>query len=207
MGGGEGSQHSQSVEASFMHIPGLKIAIPATPRDAFGLFKTAVRDNNPVLFFEHRQLKRNKITEEIPNDPNFTLSLGEAAIRRRGAHVTIVSYAFMVGKCLAAAEQLAAQGIEAEVIDLRTLAPWDKPAVVASVARTGHLVVVSEDCKTGGVGAEIAASVIEEAFSSLKAPVQRVCYPDMIVPGTVYGESLFLIEPKDIIDGVHRVLR
>src|SRR5262245_14118619 len=206
MGGGEGSQHSQSVEASFMHIPGLKIAIPATPADAVGLFRTAVRDDNPVLFFEHRQLKRSKKTDEVPLDPDFLVPLGKAAIRRRGADATIVTYAYMLEKSLAAAEQLAGQGIEAEVIDLRSLAPWDKQTVLDSVGRTGRLIVVSEDCKTGGVGAEIAATVSEDGFRSLKAPIQRVCYPDMIVPGTVYGESLFMIEAKDIVNGVQRTV-
>ena len=200
MGGGEGSQHSQSVEATFMHIPGLKVAIPSTPADALGLFRAAVRDNNPVLFFEHRQLKRSKAAEEVPLDPDFTVPLGEAVIRRRGKDLTIVTYAYMVQKCLAAADQLSGQGIDAEVIDLRSLLPWDKQAVLNSVGRTGRLVVVSEDCKTGGVAAEIAATVSEEGFSSLRAPVQRVCYPDMIVPGTVYGESLFMIDVKDIVD-------
>ena len=207
MGGGEGSQHSQSVEASFMHIPGLKIAIPATPTDALGLFRAAVRDDNPVLFFEHRQLKRSKKTEEVPVDPDFMVPLGEAAIRRRGGHVTIVTYAYMLEKCLTAAEQLAAHEIDAEVIDLRSLAPWDNHTVLDSVARTGRLVVVSEDCKTGGVGAEIAATVSEDGFPWLKAPIQRVCYPDMIVPGTVYGESLFMIEVKDIVAGVRRTMQ
>jgi acetoin:2,6-dichlorophenolindophenol oxidoreductase subunit beta len=207
MGGGEGSQHSQSVEAGFMHIPGLKIAIPATPADALGLFKAAVRDDNPVLFFEHRQLKRSKKTEEVPVDPDFVVPLGQAAIKRRGGHVTIVTYAYMLEKCLAAANQLAGQGIEAEVIDLRSLSPWDKQTVLNSVSRTGRLVLVSEDCKTGGVGAEIAATVTEEGFFSLKAPIQRVCYPDMIVPGTVYGESLFMIEVKDVVDGVRRTMQ
>jgi pyruvate dehydrogenase E1 component beta subunit len=207
MGGGEGSQHSQSVEASFMHIPGLKIAIPATATDALGLFRAAVRDDNPVLFFEHRQLKRSRKTEEVPLDPDFVVPLGAAAIRRRGAHVTIVTYAYMLEKCLAAAEVLAGRGIEAEVIDLRSLSPWDKQTVLDSVGRTGRLVVVSEDCKTGGVGAEIAATVAEEAFSSLKAPIQRVCYPDMIVPGTVYGESLFIIEAGNIGDSVRKTMQ
>lgn len=199
MGGGEGSQHSQSVEATFMHIPGLKIAIPSTPPDAVGLFRTAVRDNNPVLFFEHRQLKRSKAAEEVPLDPDFMVPLGQAVVRRSGTDLTLVTYAYMVQKCLAAADQLAGHGIEAEVIDLRSLLPWDKEAVLKSVARTGRLIVVSEDCKTAGVGAEIAATVSEEGFSSLKAPVQRVCYPDMIVPGTVHGESLFMIDVKDIV--------
>ncbi len=207
MGGGEGTQHSQSVEASFMHVPGLKIAIPGTPRDALGLFRAAVRDNNPVLFFEHRQLKRSKESEEIPRDPDFTIPLGQAAVRRAGKDVTIVTYAYMVHKCLAAAEQLIQEGIDAEVIDLRTLLPWDSQTVLASVARTGRLVVVSEDCKTAGVSAEIAATVAEKGFSSLKAPIQRVCYPDMIIPGTVYGESFFMIEVKDVIDGVHKTMQ
>ncbi|HWP56992.1 MAG TPA: transketolase C-terminal domain-containing protein [Candidatus Acidoferrales bacterium] len=198
MGGGEGSQHSQSVEATFMHIPGLKIAIPATPADAAGLFRSAVRDDNPVLFFEHRQLKRSKASAPVPLDPDFTVPLGEAAIRRRGRDLTIVTYAYMVQKCLAAAAELAAGGVEAEVIDLRSLLPWDKKTVLDSVARTGRLLVVSEDCKTAGAGAEIAATVAEEGFSSLRAPIRRLCYPDMIVPGTVYGESLFMIDAKEI---------
>lgn len=207
MGGGEGTQHSQSVEASFMHIPGLKITIPATPRDALGLFRAAVRDNNPVLFFEHQQLKSTKEPEEVPLDVDFTVSLGEAAVRRRGDRMTIVTYGYMVRKCLAAAEQAATRGIEAEVIDLRSLLPWDKQTVLASVRRTGRLIVVSEDCKTAGVGAEIAATVSEEAYAALRAPIQRVCYPDMVVPGTLYGESLFMIGVEQVVDAIHRALR
>jgi pyruvate/2-oxoglutarate/acetoin dehydrogenase E1 component len=206
MGGGEGSQHSQSVEATFMHIPGLKIAIPSTPADALGLFRTAVRDNNPVLFFEHRQLKRSKAVDEVPLDPDFMVPLGQAVIRRPGQDLTIVTYAYMVRKGLTAAEQLAANGIDAEVIDLRSLLPWDKQTVLDSVRRTGRLIVVSEDCKTSGVGAEIAATVLEEAFSSLRAPVQRVCYPDMIVPGTVHGESLFMIDVKEIVAAARKTM-
>jgi acetoin:2,6-dichlorophenolindophenol oxidoreductase subunit beta len=207
MGGGEGTQHSQSVEATFMHIPGLKIAMPATPADAFGMFRAALRDNNPVLFFEHRQLKRSKQTDEVPVDADFIVPLGEAAVRRRGGNVTIVTYGLMLQKCLAAAEELAREGIDAEVIDLRSLLPWDQQTVFQSVAKTGRLVIVSEDCKTGGVGAEIAATVGEKAFSSLKAPIQRVSYPDMIIPGTVYGESLFLIGPQDVIGGVRKTMQ
>lgn len=206
MGGGAGSQHAQSVEASFMHVPGLKIAIPATPSDACGLFRSAVRDNNPVLFFEHRELRRSRTEEEVSTSADFVVPFGQAAVRRPGKDVTIVTYAYMVQKCLAAGEQLMQRGVDAEVIDLRTLLPWDSQTVLASVARTGRLVVVSEDCKTAGVGAEIAATVAEKGFPALKAPIQRVCYPDMIVPGTVYGESLFMIEVKNIVDGVQKAM-
>jgi pyruvate/2-oxoglutarate/acetoin dehydrogenase E1 component len=120
--------------------------------------------------------------------------------------LTIVTYAYMVQKCLAAADQLAGERIEAEVIDLRSLLPWDKKTVLDSVARTGRMLVVSEDCKTAGVGAEITATVSEEGFASLRAPIQRVCYPDMIVPGTVHGESLFMLEVKDIVSAARRAL-
>lgn len=206
MGGGAGTQHAQSVEATFMHVPGLKIAIPSTPTDALGLFRAAVRDDNPVLFFEHREIKRDSAREDVPLEPAFAVPFGKAAVRRSGTDVTLVSYGYMAHKCFAAAEELATRGMSAEVIDLRTVLPWDRDAVVNSVRRTGRLVVVTEDCRRAGVGAEIAATVGELAFPSLKAPIQRVTYPDMPVPGTLYAESLFLIQVDDILNAVDRLV-
>ncbi len=189
------SHHSQSLEAWFMHTPGLHVAVPSTPHDAKGLLKTAMRGNNPVFFVEHKLLYPVKGT--IP-DEDYTVPFGVADVKREGKDVTIVATLYMVHKALAAAERLAAEGINAEVLDPRTLAPLDKTAIVKSVKKTGRLVIVSEDCKTAGVSAEIAAIVAEEALDYLDAPIKRVAEPDTPIPFSPSMEQ-FVIPNEDSI--------
>lgn len=165
------AQHSQSIETIFMHIPGIKVAIPSTPRDVYGLFKTALTGDDPVIFFEHKMLYGMK--GEVPVE-EFYIPFGKADIKREGGDVTIVATSRMVHESLKAADKLAEEGIDCEVIDLRTLVPWDKEAVLASVKKTGRLVTVHETWRSCGWGAEIAACVSEEAFDYLDAPVLRV---------------------------------
>lgn len=186
-GGGTGaaSQHSQSLEAMYCHVPGLKVVVPSTPGDAKGLLKSAVRDNNPVIFLEQKLLYNTK--GPVP-EGEYTIPLGKAEIRRKGSDVTLISYGRMVQMCLNVAEWLALDGISAEVLDLRTLSPLDTDAINASVCRTGRAVVVHESVQFGGFGGEIVSSIMEgEAFGYLRSPVKRVggrfcpipCSPEM----------------------------
>ena len=186
-----GPFHSQNPEMYFVHTPGLKVVCPATAYDAKGLIKAAVRDNNPVLFFEHKFLYR-RIKEEVPED-DYVVPLGQAAVKREGKHLTMVSYAAMVYTCLEAAEQLAKEdGLECEVVDLRTLLPLDKAAILASLKKTNRMLVVHEDTRTGGIAGEIAAIVMEEAFEDLDAPLVRVTSLDTPVPYSPPLEEYFL---------------
>lgn len=180
-GGGRcyGATHSQSLEAWFLHAPGLKVVAPSTPADAKGLLLAAIRDDNPVLFVEHKLLYAT--VGEVP-DGDDALPLGRAAVRRQGSDVTVVSYSHSVLLALEAAAQLAERGVSAEVVDLRTLAPMDVDTVLASVRKTGRLVCVEEGARTGGVGAEIAARVAEEAYEYLDAPIRRVAAIDAPLP-------------------------
>ncbi len=165
------SQHSQSLEAWFVHVPGLLVAMPSTPADAKGLLVSALRDPNPVLFLEHKLLYPSK--GPVPEE-QYAIPFGLAEVKRPGKDATIVATGLMVGRALAAADALAAEGIEAEVIDPRTLVPLDTAAIIASVKKTGRLVIVHEAVKRGGVGGEIAAVIAEEAFDYLDAPIKRV---------------------------------
>lgn len=201
VGGGYGAHHSQSLEAWFTHVPGLKVVAPYTAADAKGLLKTSIRDNNPVLFLEHRGLYWSR-GEDLAADE--IIPLGQAVIRRAGKHVTILAVSKMVGTALKAAEKLAMEGIEAEVIDPRTLAPLDLDTIVASVRRTGHLVIAHEAVETGGIGAEIATRVQEVAFRELAAPVLRVGAPFTPVPTSIVLEKAFVPDVGQIIDAVHR---
>jgi len=180
-GGGRSNaaQHSQSLEAWFVHVPGLKVVCPSTPHDAKGLLKTCIRDENPIVFIEHKLLYFMK--GEVPAE-EYTIPLKEAVIRRKGEHITIVSYSYMVLKCLEAAKRLEAEGVSAEVIDLRTLKPLDIETVLSSVRKTHRLLVVHEACLTGGFGGEISAQVTERAFDELDAPVARVGALDSPIP-------------------------
>jgi 2-oxoisovalerate dehydrogenase E1 component beta subunit len=175
-----GPFHSSNPEMYFAHTPGLKVVCPATAYDAKGLLKSAIRDNNPVLFFEHKFLYR-RIKEDLP-EGEYTVPLGQAIIRRPGRDLTIVTYAAMVHASLEAAERLAQEGIEAEVLDLRTLAPLDRAAIFESVGRTSKLLVVHEDTRTGGIAGEIAALVTESLFDQLDGPIRRVTGLDTPVP-------------------------
>ena len=185
-----GPFHSANPEMYFVHTPGLKVVCPATAYDAKGLLKSAIRDNNPVLFFEHKLLYR-RIKEELPSG-DYTVPLGRAIVRRPGSDLTIVTYAAMVHASLAAAEQLSGEGVDAEVVDLRTLLPIDRETLLESVRRTGKLLVVHEDTRTGGLAGEIAALVSESAFADLDGPIMRVTALDTPVPFSAPLEEYFL---------------
>ncbi|HJW22181.1 MAG TPA: alpha-ketoacid dehydrogenase subunit beta [Candidatus Limnocylindrales bacterium] len=196
--------HSQSVEAFFAHAPGLKIVIPSTPRDAKGLLRTAIRDNDPVLFFEHKKMYRS-VRGDVP-DGDYTIPLGSAAITRPGSQVTLVAYGLMAHYGLEAAELVADEGIDVEVIDLRSLRPLDKATILESVKKTSKCLVVYEDNRFLGFGAEIAAIVAEEAFDYLDGPVTRIAGPD--VPAVPYNhvlEDWFMVNPEKIADGLRKL--
>ena len=182
MGAGRSSaaQHSQSLHALFAHIPGLKVAIPATPRDAKGLLKTAIRDDNPVLFFEDKMMYND--SGPVPEADDFLIPFGAAEIKREGTDLTLVATSSMVGVALAAAEDLAAQGLEAEVVDPRTLVPLDKETLLASVRKTGYAVVIDEGVERYGTTAELASILNAEAFDWLDAPVLRIGAADVPIP-------------------------
>lgn len=197
------SHHSQSLEAWFMHVPGLYVAVPSTPYDAKGLLKTAIRGSNPVFFCEHKLLY--PIEGEVPEE-EYTIPFGKAEVKREGADVTVVATMYMVHKALSAAKQLEKEGLSVEVVDPRTLTPLDRRAIVASVKKTGRIVVVSEDCKTAGVSAEIAAVVAEEALDYLDAPVKRVAEPDTPIPFSPPLEQHVIPDEKAIIKAIKEVV-
>ncbi len=197
------AHHSQSLEAWFMHTPGLKIAMPSTPYDAKGLLKTAIRNDNPVMFFEHKLLY--PIEGPVPEE-EYTVPFGVGDVKRSGKDVTLVATLYMVHKALAAAERLSKQGVDSEVIDPRTLIPLDKDAIINSVKKTGRIVIVTEDCKTGGVSAEIAAIVAEEALDYLDAPIKRVAEPDTPIPFSPPLEQFVLPDEKRIIKAVKEIV-
>jgi len=197
------SHHSQSLEAWFMHTPGLYVAVPSTPYDAKGLLKTAVRGANPVFFVEHKLLY--PVKGMIPEE-DYTVPFGVADVKREGADVTVFAALYMVHKALAAAEKLSKEGISAEVVDPRTLSPLDKSAIVKSVKKTGRMVIVTEDCKTGGVSAEIAAIIAEEALDYLDAPVKRVAEPDTPIPFSPPLEQFVIPDEKSIIKAVRETV-
>jgi 2-oxoisovalerate dehydrogenase E1 component beta subunit len=192
-----GPFHSANPEMYFVHTPGLKVVYPSTAYDAKGLLKSAIRDNNPVLFFEHKFLYR-RIKEEVPAS-DYTVPIGKAIVRREGRHLTIVSYAAMAHVALEAAAALAREGIEAEVIDLRTLLPLDHQTILNSVKKTNRLLVVHEDTRTGGIAGEIAAIVCEGAFDHLDAPVSRVTALDTPVPYSPPLEERFLPNAEKVV--------
>ncbi|MBI2942187.1 MAG: alpha-ketoacid dehydrogenase subunit beta [Chloroflexi bacterium] len=197
--------HSQCVEALFFHVPGLKIAVPSTPADTKGLLATAIRDEDPVLFFEHKKLYR-RVRGEVP-DGEHTLPFGQAEVRRPGDDLTIITYGAMVHVALEAAEQLARESVAAEVIDLRTLVPLDKQTVADSVMRTSRAIVLYEDNRTGGVGAEIAAILAEEFFEHLDAPIVRVAAPDVpAIPYSTPLEEAFLPNVAGVVAAARRLV-
>ncbi len=204
-GGGlnAGPQHSQCLEAWFAHVPGLKVVVPSTPADAYGLLRAAIDDPDPVIFVEHKGLYAAK--GEFP-EPPAPVALGAARIARPGRDVTVVAYGAAVGWAMRAAEALTVDGIEAEVIDLRSIQPWDEDAVLASVARTRRLVVAHEAVTAFGVGAEIAARVSERAFGRLAAPVARVGAAFMPVPFARSLERACLPSEADIAAAVRRLI-
>ena len=178
--------HSQNVEALFFHTPGLKVVAPSTPYDAKGLLKSAIRDNNPVIFLEHKKTYR-MVRGEVP-EAEYLLPIGVADVKRAGSTLTLVSYGLMLHYCLEAAEAVSAEDIDVEVIDLRSLRPLDKETILESVKKTGKLMVVHEDNLTGGVGAEVAALAADEAFEYLDGPVTRLCGPD--IPTMPFAQTL-----------------
>jgi acetoin:2,6-dichlorophenolindophenol oxidoreductase subunit beta len=196
-------QHSQSLEALFYHVPGLKVVMPSTPYDAKGLLKSAIRDDDPVIFIEHKLLYMTD--GEVPEEP-YEIPLGKADIKRPGSDVTLVTWSHMVLKSLQAAEELAAEGISTEVIDLRTLVPMDVACVLESVRKTGHLVVAQEAVKRGGVGSDVAAIVAEQAFADLRAPIVRVAGKNTVIPFNLAMEKAMVPQVADIVAGVRSVL-
>jgi 2-oxoisovalerate dehydrogenase E1 component beta subunit len=183
---GGGLYHSQSVEAFFAHVPGLKVVVPSTPYDAKGLLKAAIRDPDPVMFFEHKKTYR-LIKGDVP-DQDYVVSIGPAKVRRQGDDMSVFAYGLMLKHCLDAAEEMARDGVSVEVVDLRTLAPLDKETILNSVKKTSKALIVYEDNLTMGMGAEVAALIADEAFEWLDGPVKRLAGPD--VPGVPYSPPL-----------------
>jgi 2-oxoisovalerate dehydrogenase E1 component beta subunit len=196
-----GPFHSQNPESSFAHIPGLKIVCPSTPEDAKGLLVTAIEDPNPVLYFEHKHLYR-RIKADVPDD-RYTTPFGEARVHREGDDVTVVTWGAMVYTASEAADKVAeADGVSTEILDLRTIIPWDRKAVLASVEKTSKVIVLHEDTMTGGFGAEIAATIAAEAFEHLDAPVKRIAAPDAPVPFSPPLEKAFIPQVDDVVAGL-----
>jgi pyruvate/2-oxoglutarate/acetoin dehydrogenase E1 component len=198
-GNGLAGQHSQSLEALFYHIPGLKVVMPATPYDAKGLLKASIRDNDPTIFIEHKLLYMTK--GEVPGD-DYIVPLGQADIKRSGQDVTLISYSYMTLKCLEAAEILAGEGISVEVVDLRTLTPLDKETILESVEKTGRAIVVHEAVKRGGVGGDIASMIMEEAYDDLDGPVKRICGKNTTIPYNLNLEKACVPSVEEIIVGI-----
>jgi pyruvate/2-oxoglutarate/acetoin dehydrogenase E1 component len=198
-----GATHSQSLEALLIHAPGLKVVMPSDPRDGKGLLKSAIRDPNPVAFFEHKLLY--KVKGPVPEE-EYTIPLGQVDIKRDGADVCIIALSLMVTKALAAADTLAKEGINAMVLDPRTLVPLDKAGIVEAVRKTNRVVIVEEGCKTGGVGAEIVAVINEEAFDYLDAPVGRVAAHDAPIPFSPPLEDYVLPNEEKIVTAVKKVM-
>ena len=202
-GGEQGAQHAQAMQALFMHLPGLKVVMPSTPHDAKGLLIAAVADGNPVLYIDDRWLydEVGPVAEEM-----YTVPIGTAAVRKKGADVTIVATSYMALEAMKAVAVLAERGIDAEMIDLRSIKPWDRELVFDSVRKTGRLVISDAAWKTAGVAAEIAASVSTELFDALKAPIQRVTLPDAPAPVSVALERAYYITAGDIVTAVERAV-
>lgn len=199
-----GLYHSQSSEALFVSTPGLKVVVPSTPYDAKGLLIAAIFDPDPVVFFEHKQLYRS-IREEVPEGV-YTLPIGKAKIARAGNQISIFTYGLMVQYCLEAAEIVAQEGINVEVIDLRTLYPLDKEAILASTVKTGKILIVHEDNLTGGIGGEISALIAEYAFEYLDAPIRRLGSPD--VPPVAFNadlEKFYMLNPQKIATSIQEL--
>jgi len=192
-----GPFHSQNPEMYFVHTPGLKVVCPASAYDAKGLIKAAIRDNNPVIFFEHKYLYR-RIKEEVPEE-DYIVPLGKARVAREGSDLSIITYAAMVHTAMEAAEILAADGINVEIVDLRTLSPLDRDAIAETARKTNKVIVLHEDVRTGGIAGEIAAIINEEAFDSLDGPIVRITSQDSPVPFSPPQEEYFLPKIGDIV--------
>jgi pyruvate dehydrogenase E1 component beta subunit len=202
MARGAAAQHSQSVEAWFVHIPGIQVVAPSNAADAKGLLKSAIRSDNPVIYFENKTLF--PVKGDVPEGEHLT-PIGKAAIAREGKDVTLISYSAMLLKCLSAADTLSKEGINAEVLDLRTLSPLDKEAILASVRKTSRVVIAHEAVKQGGLGAEIAAVIAEEALDALDAPIARVASPFTPVPFSPALEEAYRVRPEHIVAAVKKL--
>ena len=198
-GNGLAAQHSQSLEALFYHVPGLKVVMPSTPRDACGLLKAAIRDDHPVVFIEHKLLY---MTQGPVPDEEYVIPLGRAEVKREGSDVTLISWSLMALKCLEAAAVLAGEGVSVEVVDLRTLTPLDKETVLNSARKTGRVAVVHEAVKRGGVGGDIAAMLMEEAYDDLDGPVLRIAGRNTPIPYNLNIERACVPSVEDIVAGV-----
>ena len=203
LGRQHGSQHSQFTPAWFLQVPGLKVVLPSDPSDAKGLLKSSIRDPNPVLFVESGLLYRTK--GPVP-DEEYTVPIGEASVKKKGEDITIVAVSRMVNESLAAAKKLEADGISAEVVDLRSLQPFDLETIAESVKRTARLLIASDDVKRGGIGAEISASVTENCFDYLDAPIMRVACPDTPIPFSPQLEQEYMPNADRVVQAVRGVL-
>jgi pyruvate dehydrogenase E1 component beta subunit len=199
-------EHSSCLDGLFMSIPGLKIAVPSTPYDAKGLLKSAIREDNPVLFLYHRVVMLSGIKDKVPVE-EYTVPFGKANIKTRGTDVTIVATALMVHRALSIVHKLQEEGVSLEIIDPRTVAPLDKQAIIDSVKKTGRLIIMAEEPKTGNSAAEIAALVAEEAFGYLKAPIKRVCAPNTPIPFSPILERAWMPDEKDLIKTATEIVK
>ncbi len=203
-GWGSAAQHSQALQGLFMHIPGLKLVMPATCYDAKGLMLSSIADNNPVIILEHRFNFRYK--GFVPEEP-YRVPIGKGIIRKQGKDITIIAASYMVTEANNAALELAKDGIDAEVIDLRTLRPLDEELILTSVKKTGRVVVADTGWKTGGVTAEISALIVEKEFASLKAPIYRIACPDVPTPAGYTLEEAFYKGMLEIVEAAHKLLK
>ncbi len=197
------AQHSQSLESWFVHTPGLKVVVPSEPADVKGLIKTSIRDDDPVMFFQHKRLFRRE--GPVPADKEFLIPLGKAAVKRQGSDLTLLTYGSGYFICMEAAQELQKEGIEAEIVDLRTLKPLDMETVAGSIKKTFRAVVVHEACLTGGFGAEMAARIQAELFDYLDAPVLRVAAKDVPIPFSPVLEDFVLPKPADVVQAAKAV--
>ena len=199
-----GPFHSQNPESSFAHIPGLKVVCPATPEDAKGLIVSAIEDPNPVLYMEHKHLYR-RIKGEVP-DERYTVPIGKARTHREGEDISVITWGAMVYTADEAAQQLEADDVSVEIVDLRSVMPWDKKAVLDSVRKTSKVLVLHEDTRTGGFGAEIAATIAEEAFEDLDAPLKRITAPDSPVPFSPTLEKAYIPQVEDVVKALKELV-
>ena len=193
-----GPFHSQNPEMWFVHNPGLKVVCPATAYDAKGLIKASIRDNNPVVFFEHKYLYR-RIKEEVP-DEDYVVPLGKARVARPGSDISVITYAAMVHTAMEAADLLSKEGIDLEIVDLRALAPLDREAIASTVSKTNKVIILHEDTRTGGIAGEIAAIINEEVFDDLDGPIVRITAMDTPVPFSPPQEERFLPNLRDVVE-------
>jgi len=204
IGRGNGAQHSQCIESIFMHIPGIKVVLPSTPADAAGLLRTAIRENNPVLFVEHKALYATK--GEVPDDPEFSIPFGKANVVKKGSDVTLIANSYYLSKAISVADKMEKEGISVEVIDPRTLVPLDKDTIIESVKKTGRLLVVHEGHKVAGWGAEIASTVMEEAFDYLDAPVARLGAKQCPLPFNLGLENAVVPQEHEMEEAIRKLL-